>query len=31
MADLKTVEGSDFEAVDSSMLMVAPDSGEVRR
>lgn len=31
IADLKTVEGSDFEAVDSSMLMVAPGSGEVRR
>jgi hypothetical protein len=31
IADLKRVTGSDFEAVDTSMLMVAPDSGEVRR
>jgi hypothetical protein len=31
MADLKKVQGSDFEAVDSSMLMAAPGSGEVRR
>jgi hypothetical protein len=31
LADLKKVEGSDFEAVDSSMLMVAPGSGEARR
>jgi hypothetical protein len=30
LRELKTVRGSDFEAVDSSSLQIDPDSGQVR-
>ncbi len=31
LRDLKTIKGSDFEAVDSSSLMISPDSGQARQ
>jgi len=31
LATLRSIKGSDFEAVDASSLMVSPDSGAARR